>query len=763
MDDLKSLVEEFIESYEQYRLDRAELKAHRIDYEEHRDRQGLTDFNVAMKAEKESGTRFHNACEALADQLDRVDLREALFKASRMTQYGNVLEENIMDTVEPVLPAIRALVAWRGSSNKSPRGYPGISVSDAEAKRLALPRGTYQASRWLAVVVELERQESWVPNEPEPEVARWFGLLCAAFNAAVDLVKHTRSSKPVSGFDFSGTAARVEGLWPLAKAEGELLDISGWPTDPEAALTWMVEPSMAAVAERFTAAINTALIVAGGSRTWGERPSDKLPHTDSWNDEYRDRFVEEVETRLLPKADWWRSMGMIHRDCGIAINKLNAEYQAWVKTSADKQATVSVNQATIAVRIASDYRKLAQRFEDYAKRTDNPHHIAVNLAASHVQAGRLLNEAIEARSFPKERQKINRAWWDLNTKRLPAGPFGDQAGESATDEQCAMTWVFAVGSWLAKQFPSRFRQNAAAWYWRHTASDDDGKPIDKSGKTLRGQWYHNDTPLPDVFSMNDIPVGSEGYRWELVGEPASVTDFYDDADHLEHGRVQAEIDAAACVVLAELLENVPNASGSHVIEAGKALWEAPSDEDRARYQLRGDIAKSVFARLKEEGYFERVQAESKEAKSRWRETFGEPYPESIDDWMRLAARAGISGDTLLNGEWTPSLVEPIVEGYLKAILDKAVTPKPVAIVEESNVHANPKLLLKGMITNAMQNDDASLTVRGLAEQLGIGKTTVADSQSWKIYANWKKQPDPTRRELHEKRAKLSDYSHDADR
>lgn len=487
MDDLKSLVEEFVESYEQYRLDRSKLKAHRIDYEEHRDHQGLADFSVSMKAEEKSGTRFRYACEALADQIDRVDLREALFKASRMTQQGNVLEDSIMDTVEPVLPAIRALVVWRRSSNKSPGGYPGITSSDAEAKRLALPRGSYQASRWLAVAVELERQESWVPNQPKPDVARWFGLLCAAFNAAVDLVKHTRSSKPVSGFEFSGTAARLEGLWPLAKAESEMLDISGWPTNPEAALTWLVEPSMAAVAERFTAAINTALIVAGGSRTWGERPSDKLLHTDSWNDGYRDRFVEEVETRLLPKADWWSSMGMIHRDCGIAINKLNAEYQAWVETSADKHTTVAVNLATIAARIASDYRKLAQRFEDYAKRTDNPHHIAVSLAASHVQAGRLLNEAIEAGAFPKERHKINRAWWDKSTKRLPAGPLGDQVGEDATDDQCTISWVFAVGSWLAKQFPGRFRQNAAAWYWRHTAFDDDGKPIDKDGKTLRGQ------------------------------------------------------------------------------------------------------------------------------------------------------------------------------------------------------------------------------------------------------------------------------------
>lgn len=263
--------------------------------------------------------------------------------------------------------------------------------------------------------------------------------------------------------------------------------------------------------------------------------------------------------------------------------------------------------------------------------------------------------------------------------------------------------------------------------------------------------------------MNDIPVGGEGYRWELVGEPALVTDFYDDADYLEHGRVQAEVDAAACVVLAELLENMPNASDSHILKAGKAFWAASSDEDRAKYKRRDDIAKSVIARLKEEGFFEKIEAESKEAKSKWRQTFGESYPESVDDWMRLAARAGVSGETLLNGEWTPALVEPIVEGYLKAILDKSGTPTPVVSMEESNIQANPKLLLKGIITDAMQNDDASLTARGLAKQLGIGKTTVADSQSWKIYANWKKQPDQSRRELHEKRAKLSDYSTESDR
>lgn len=216
--------------------------------------------------------------------------------------------------------------------SQSPGAYPGITAAEAEERRIALPRGTCQASRWLAVAYELEQMEPWAANEPRPEVARWWGLLGAALTSAMDLVKQTRRAEPVSGDEFSRAAARLDGLWPLAKAEGERLDVGDWPNDPRAVLAWFTGPSMAAVAGRFTQAMAGALTDAGGGRSWGARPSDELTHDDPWHEGYRDRFAAEVEARLLPRAKWWPEMAEIHAPFGTAVELLHTEYETWRKT-----------------------------------------------------------------------------------------------------------------------------------------------------------------------------------------------------------------------------------------------------------------------------------------------------------------------------------------------------------------------------------------------------------------------------------------------
>lgn len=211
--------------------------------------------------------------------------------------------------------------------------YPGITSADARAKREAMPMGTNLSQRWLSVELELERLEPWVAKEPRPEVARWVWLLTEAFTSAVDLVKQTRGGEPVSGEAFARVAARVDGLWPLAKAERALFDVKGWPNDPQA-VAWFTEPSMADAIVRFTRAMNTALLIG----TDGPRDKRRLL-SDPWNDGYRDRFAAELETHLLPRAEFWGSMGVIHREYGLAVHKLEAEYSAWAEAQREGAAS----------------------------------------------------------------------------------------------------------------------------------------------------------------------------------------------------------------------------------------------------------------------------------------------------------------------------------------------------------------------------------------------------------------------------------------
>lgn len=215
--------------------------------------------------------------------------------------------------------------------SQSPGGYPGISAEEADAKCQALPMGTYQRMRWEAVRNALERVEPWVVNEPRPDVARWWHLLDASLDAALHLVRMTRAAEPVNSKEFARGSASLEGYWPLVKAEREGLDLEGWPSDPEAALAWFTGPSMADVAGRFSAAVCSALVDAGGGRSWGRRPADDLALSDPWYAGFRDRVTADLDKRLLPRAEWWASMSLIHRDGGVAMNKLEAEYGRFVE------------------------------------------------------------------------------------------------------------------------------------------------------------------------------------------------------------------------------------------------------------------------------------------------------------------------------------------------------------------------------------------------------------------------------------------------
>ena len=237
--------------------------------------------------------------------------------------------------------------------------------------------------------------------------------------------------------------------------------------------------------------------------------------------------------------------------------------------------------------IASEFRRLSKRFEEYRQQDARAAHLSVNLGESKVRAGRVLVAAIDAGAFPKSMSEQNGEWWDRTIGRLPGGVFTIfrdgfrwRKGEPSPEEspefvaaaskpldpaQLARCWTFAIGSWLVPEFPCRFRHNAAGKDWEHVLGDrETGRPVDKDGKVLRGRWFKDGKPMPYDFQHTpDLRDGN--YEWKLQGEPAMVHEKYDEADLLHLLQARAEVYAEACLQLADLVE--PSSDpGPHVLQ-----------------------------------------------------------------------------------------------------------------------------------------------------------------------------------------------------
>ncbi len=263
--------------------------------------------------------------------------------------------------------------------------------------------------------------------------------------------------------------------------------------------------------------------------------------------------------------------------------------------------------------IASEFRRLSKRFEEYRQQDARAAHLSVDLAESTVRSGRLLVAAIDAGAFPKSMSEENGEWWDRTIGRLPGSVFtifpdgfrwrkgepppGESpefvaaASKPLDPAQLARCWTFAVGSWLVPKFPLRFRQNAAGKDWTHVLVDrETGRPVDKDGKVLRGRWFKDGKPLPYDFQHTpDLRDGN--YEWKREGEPAMEHEKYDEADWLHCLRVRAEVYDDACQLLADLVE--PSSDpGAHDLQIPNDLIT----QERA-CEILACSAKTVWRRI----------------------------------------------------------------------------------------------------------------------------------------------------------------------
>jgi len=98
--------------------------------------------------------------------------------------------------------------------------------------------------------------------------------------------------------------------------------------------------------------------------------------------------------------------------------------------------------------------------------------------------------------------------------------------------------------------------------------------------------------------------------------------------------------------------------------AGKAFIDAAQREGwtpqlrklERKLQSYGQIIQTLSAD---------AEVEFEDMVAAWEERYGEPYPRDVEDWKKLAALAGMKGQTIHEGQWTQGDVAPIIEGYLQ--------------------------------------------------------------------------------------------------
>lgn len=231
-------------------------------------------------------------------------------------------------------------------------------------------------------------------------------------------------------------------------------------------------------------------------------------------------------------------------------------------------------------RIASDFQRLKEWFEKRADRDTKPSHLLAAVEQSAVQAGRLLDAAAGAGAFEGD------SWW--RDGRSPAHPRDRYDSDI---EFYRALWFWAIGSWLARKYPTRFRVSAVAWDWAVPATDKNGRLLDKDGKPLRYRWYRDGEPLPDDWT-GDLSDGAQ-YESRMEGTPAEAHDFYDEPYALVHLRFRAAAYSDACRVLAELIRERHEATP--IARLADAPVEPPgtTEGERSAPMTRAEMARRL--------------------------------------------------------------------------------------------------------------------------------------------------------------------------
>jgi hypothetical protein len=115
---------------------------------------------------------------------------------------------------------------------------------------------------------------------------------------------------------------------------------------------------------------------------------------------------------------------------------------------------------------------------------------------------------------------------------------------------------------------------------------------------------------------------------------------------------------------------------SEKVRATGVALSVAADVDAVVRSVGSDTITAPLAKIKQEmaADMKRVAAdmkvELKELDAAWEKEFGEPYPRDFEAVKKLAALAGMNGQTLYEGKFTEADVFPIIEGCLQRLANE---------------------------------------------------------------------------------------------
>lgn len=129
------------------------------------------------------------------------------------------------------------------------------------------------------------------------------------------------------------------------------------------------------------------------------------------------------------------------------------------------------------------------------------------------------------------------------------------------------------------------------------------------------------------------------------------------------------------------MSNQERSAGQHLLSLLQSNREFRAGAERGLLKLRafssavdrigtGEVAPGDEYQAEINRLYAKYHNEVQRMESHWEAEFGAPYPRSIEEWMRWAARVGWSGERVVQGEWTPRDLFPIIEGYLLRLRDQ---------------------------------------------------------------------------------------------
>ena len=238
---------------------------------------------------------------------------------------GDSAAENLADAMHALRDRVLAGVKVIEQAQARRRGNSGEAEASAPAaRRLAAPRGSCEAQRWLAAE-EADR----VSASADDDLARLFHYAACALEQSVNLAKISRSKMrpPTDQFVAAQTrlaeyVQRIDGMPNLAAL------IAQTPADAGITFAWKAGASALDVAIQFASMVNSAVLVAreeiavNGATSLDALPLHPTPdpNLDAW----RDRTIRELREVTLPTDSMPWPMGEIHRDYSSLLHKLRA-------------------------------------------------------------------------------------------------------------------------------------------------------------------------------------------------------------------------------------------------------------------------------------------------------------------------------------------------------------------------------------------------------------------------------------------------------